>query len=138
MFVHLTHAAISLALSIAADVTQLGVVAAQCLSEPHYSIKIVLTDIDIHIIILQLIDINIVYQISGTVIGAVIMEGYYVIFDRQNKRIGWAQTKCPNNKVAPLRKSLVRGPYYANGECGIRFWMRFALLYFFLWDVHGE
>ena len=37
MFVHLTHAAISLALSIAADVTQLGGVAAQSLSEPHYS-----------------------------------------------------------------------------------------------------
>ena len=36
MFVHLTHAAISLALSIAADVTQLGGVAAQSLSEPHY------------------------------------------------------------------------------------------------------
>ncbi|KAK6172548.1 hypothetical protein SNE40_016180 [Patella caerulea] len=32
---------------------------------------------------------------SGTVLGAVLMEGYYVIFDRENKQIGFASTTCP-------------------------------------------
>lgn len=31
---------------------------------------------------------------TGTVMGAVIMEGFYVVFDRENKRIGFAVSKC--------------------------------------------
>ncbi|XP_071958278.1 beta-secretase 1-like isoform X2 [Antedon mediterranea] len=31
---------------------------------------------------------------TGTVIGAVVMEGYYVVFDRQNNRVGFAVSKC--------------------------------------------
>lgn len=32
--------------------------------------------------------------ISGTVIGAVIMEGFYVVFDRENVQVGFAATTC--------------------------------------------
>ena len=31
---------------------------------------------------------------SGTVLGAVLMEGFYVVFDKTKKRIGWAQNNC--------------------------------------------
>lgn len=31
---------------------------------------------------------------TGTVMGAVIMEGFYVVFDRENKRIGFANSRC--------------------------------------------
>lgn len=31
---------------------------------------------------------------TGSVLGAVVMEGYYVIFDRQNRRIGFAESTC--------------------------------------------
>lgn len=31
---------------------------------------------------------------TGTVMGAVIMEGFYVIFDRARKRIGFAVSTC--------------------------------------------
>ncbi|XP_033126047.1 beta-secretase 1-like isoform X2 [Anneissia japonica] len=31
---------------------------------------------------------------TGTVIGAVVMEGYYVVFDRENNRVGFAISNC--------------------------------------------
>lgn len=31
---------------------------------------------------------------TGTVMGAVIMEGFYVVFDREHKRIGFAVSTC--------------------------------------------
>ena len=31
---------------------------------------------------------------SGAVIGAVVMEGFYVVFDRNNKSIGFALSSC--------------------------------------------
>ena len=34
--------------------------------------------------------------VTGTVIGAVIMEGYFVVFDREHKRIGFAKSTCAN------------------------------------------
>ena len=40
-----------------------------------------------------------VYLISGTVIGAVIMEGFYVVFDRENGQVGFAATTCGGNKL---------------------------------------
>lgn len=43
---------------------------------------------------------------SGTVIGAVIMEGYYVIFDKGNKRIGFARTKCDSRSAGDQQASL--------------------------------
>ena len=33
-------------------------------------------------------------SILGTVIGAVIMEGFYVVFDRENVQVGFAATTC--------------------------------------------
>lgn len=33
-------------------------------------------------------------SVSGTVIGAVIMEGFYVVFDRENVQVGFAATTC--------------------------------------------
>ena len=37
---------------------------------------------------------NCVCHHLGTVIGAVIMEGFYVVFDRQNSQVGFAATTC--------------------------------------------
>uniref|UniRef100_A0A8C5CZS8 Beta-secretase 1 n=1 Tax=Gadus morhua TaxID=8049 RepID=A0A8C5CZS8_GADMO len=47
---------------------------------------------------------------TGTVMGAVIMEGFYVVFDRQNKRIGFAVSTCHVHD--DLRTASVEGPYH--------------------------
>lgn len=47
---------------------------------------------------------------SGTVIGAVVMEGYYIIFDRANKSIGFAETTCHAHNVQTI-KSKIEGPF---------------------------
>ncbi|XP_061184875.1 beta-secretase 1-like [Saccostrea echinata] len=53
----------------------------------------------------------------STVIGAVIMEGFYVVFDRQNSRIGFSDTTCP--AVAQMfNKSHVSGPHKFSGSVG--------------------
>lgn len=36
---------------------------------------------------------------TGTVMGAVIMEGFYVVFDRENKRIGFAVSTCHGKRT---------------------------------------
>jgi len=54
---------------------------------------------------------------TGTVIGAVIMEGFYVVFDRQNKRLGFAQTACSNVTASDGIVSHVQGPFYTTGLC---------------------
>lgn len=41
-------------------------------------------------------------SISGTVIGAVIMEGFYVVFDRENVQVGFAATTCGGKKLPGL------------------------------------
>jgi len=51
----------------------------------------------------------------GTVIGAVIMEGFYVVFDRQNKRLGFAQTACNSWIGSSDLVSHVEGFYYSSG-----------------------
>ena len=38
--------------------------------------------------------IKILFYYLGTVIGAVIMEGFYVVFDRENVQVGFAATTC--------------------------------------------
>ncbi len=40
---------------------------------------------------------------TGTVMGAVIMEGFYVVFDREHKRIGFAVSTCHGERVFSLR-----------------------------------
>lgn len=52
---------------------------------------------------------------SGTVIGAIVMEGFYVIFDRHNAQIGFAQTACPAPDSSAVLSS-TRGPYYSLGN----------------------
>lgn len=47
---------------------------------------------------------------KGTVIGAVIMEGFYVVFDRENVQVGFAATTCgAEGRLNP--RSEVFGPY---------------------------
>ncbi|KAK4809547.1 hypothetical protein QYF61_016979 [Mycteria americana] len=55
---------------------------------------------------------------TGTVMGAVIMEGFYVVFDRARKRIGFAVSACHVHDE--FRTAAVEGPYlHSNMEdCG--------------------
>lgn len=39
---------------------------------------------------------------TGTVMGAVIMEGFYVVFDREHKRIGFAVSTCHGERAFSL------------------------------------
>lgn len=45
----------------------------------------------------------------GTVLGAVVMEGFYVIFDREQDRIGFAKSTCPN-RAPSSSTAYVSGP----------------------------
>ncbi|KAG7479558.1 beta-secretase 1 [Solea senegalensis] len=47
---------------------------------------------------------------TGTVMGAVIMEGFYVVFDRENKRIGFAVSTCHVHDE--FRTASVEGPFH--------------------------
>lgn len=46
---------------------------------------------------------------SGTVLGAVVMEGYYVVFDRSNSRVGFATSTC-EIRDPDFEKPLVTNP----------------------------
>lgn len=50
---------------------------------------------------------------SGTVLGAVVMEGYYVVFDRENHRVGFAKTCCPHHNTSDST-SRITGPFLVN------------------------
>ncbi|KAL5019692.1 hypothetical protein ScPMuIL_002584 [Solemya velum] len=52
---------------------------------------------------------------SGTVIGAVVMEGFYVVFDRKNKQLGFAKTTCPQRDSSQTVSSIV-GPNKYKGD----------------------
>jgi len=52
----------------------------------------------------------------GTVIGAVIMEGFYVVFDRQNQRVGFAQAACNRSTGSQDIVSHVDGPFYSSSS----------------------
>jgi len=45
------------------------------------------------------------------------MEGFYVVFDRQNRRLGFAQTACGNKIMSDSIMSHVQGPFYTPGLC---------------------
>ncbi|XP_065844709.1 beta-secretase 1-like isoform X2 [Oscarella lobularis] len=47
---------------------------------------------------------------SGTVLGAVVMEGYYVVFDRENERVGFATSTC-EIRDSSFEKPTVAGPF---------------------------
>nr|AHF49001.1 BACE1 [Branchiostoma floridae] len=46
---------------------------------------------------------------TGTVIGAVVMEGFYVVFDRENKTVGFAKSTCGVRDTT--QSSGVAGPF---------------------------
>ncbi|XP_071095945.1 beta-secretase 1-like [Haliotis cracherodii] len=49
---------------------------------------------------------------AGTVLGAVLMEGFYVVFDREQKRIGFAETTCPPRDPSSTGPdSKISGPF---------------------------
>ncbi|XP_007906975.2 beta-secretase 1 [Callorhinchus milii] len=55
---------------------------------------------------------------TGTVMGAVIMEGFYVVFDRAQNRIGFAVSTCHVHDE--FRSAVVDGPFFATDmeDCG--------------------
>ncbi|XP_036381529.1 beta-secretase 1-like [Megalops cyprinoides] len=55
---------------------------------------------------------------TGTVMGAIAMEGFYVVFDRQHRRIGFAISSCHAHDE--LRRAFVEGPYHGVSleDCG--------------------
>ncbi|XP_029373220.1 beta-secretase 1 isoform X2 [Echeneis naucrates] len=55
---------------------------------------------------------------TGTVMGAVIMEGFYVVFDREKKRIGFAVSTCHVHDE--FRTASVEGPFHGADleDCG--------------------
>ena len=48
-------------------------------------------------------------------LGAIVMEGFYVIFDREQKRIGFAKSTCPHRKPSGPA-SAVNGPFKYAGK----------------------
>ncbi|KAK3106956.1 hypothetical protein FSP39_003917 [Pinctada imbricata] len=59
--------------------------------------------------------IGIASSTTGTVLGAVVMEGFYVVFDRAHKKIGFAQSTCAVRDPT-ARVSSVNGPFTFNGN----------------------
>ncbi|GFO05154.1 beta-secretase 1 [Plakobranchus ocellatus] len=48
---------------------------------------------------------------TGTVLGAVLMEAFYVVFDRSNSRVGFGQTTCPlPDPDHPVLSRTISGP----------------------------
>jgi len=47
---------------------------------------------------------------SGTVLGTVIMEGFYLIFDRQNRRLGFSKSTCNSHGIEQYRPQVI-GPF---------------------------
>lgn len=43
---------------------------------------------------------------SGSILGAILMEGFYVVFDKSRKRIGWAQNKCDAKSLDAITSTL--------------------------------
>lgn len=61
---------------------------------------------------------------SGAVLGAVLMEAFYVVFDRSSSRIGFGQTTCPlPDPDNPILKLTVEGPFFTDknlDECAYK------------------
>ncbi|XP_022090790.1 beta-secretase 1-like [Acanthaster planci] len=56
---------------------------------------------------------------SGSVIGAVVMEGFYVVFDRENQTVGFAKSSCADEFEFVTRVPKVEGPIRtAAKDCG--------------------
>ncbi|BFZ00285.1 hypothetical protein BsWGS_03323 [Bradybaena similaris] len=61
---------------------------------------------------------------TGTVLGAVLMEAFYVVFDRNASKIGFGQTTCPLPDPAHrILNRTISGPYSSNknlSECAYK------------------
>ncbi|CAG5117964.1 unnamed protein product [Candidula unifasciata] len=61
---------------------------------------------------------------SGTVLGAVLMEAFYVVFDRNTSKIGFGQTTCPLPDPAhQILERTISGPFSSNknlNECAYK------------------
>ena len=55
------------------------------------------------------------FDFTGTVIGAVIMEGFYIVFDRENNQLQFASSTCSHTATMAKRSS-VKGNLFYNGE----------------------
>ncbi|XP_005107565.1 beta-secretase 1 [Aplysia californica] len=54
---------------------------------------------------------------TGAVLGAVLMEAFYVVFDRNNSRVGFGQTTCPlPDPDHPIRNHSIVGPLYTKKD----------------------
>ncbi|KAG8518582.1 Beta-secretase 2 [Galemys pyrenaicus] len=53
---------------------------------------------------------------NALVIGATVMEGFYVVFDRARKRVGFAASPCAETAGAPV--SEVSGPFSTDSLAG--------------------
>ena len=51
---------------------------------------------------------------KGTVIGAVIMEGFYVVFDKENVQVGFAATTCGGMALLTARINFVLPSYISS------------------------
>lgn len=41
-------------------------------------------------------------SVNGLVIGATVMEGFYVVFDRSQRRLGFALSSCAGKSLGPV------------------------------------
>ncbi|KAI4894253.1 hypothetical protein NFI96_019335 [Prochilodus magdalenae] len=79
---------------------------------------------------------------NGLVIGATVMEGFYVIFDRAHKRVGFAVSTCAASPLVPPESegvlvSEIDGPFPADGGCISSFPLQEPLLWVIAYALMG-
>ncbi|XP_059140984.1 beta-secretase 1-like [Physella acuta] len=80
---------------------------------PQHYLRLVETDISNPL--LSCVKFGFSSSTSGTVLGAVLMEAFYVVFDRNSSKIGFGQTTCPlPDPSHPLLAVTVEGPNVAS------------------------
>ncbi|XP_072528164.1 beta-secretase 2 [Salminus brasiliensis] len=72
---------------------------------------------------------------NGLVIGATVMEGFYVIFDRAQKRVGFAVSSCAEMNGVPVAE--IAGPFPADGACIGSFPLQEPLLWVIAYALMG-
>ena len=63
---------------------------------------------------------------AGSVLGAVFLESFYVVFDRRNQRIGFAESSC-SLRLPGSALSVVAEPDFATGQYPESFSVFFSL-----------
>uniref|UniRef100_A0A8B9I007 Beta-secretase 2 n=1 Tax=Astyanax mexicanus TaxID=7994 RepID=A0A8B9I007_ASTMX len=72
---------------------------------------------------------------NGLVIGATVMEGFYVVFDRAQKRVGFAVSSCAEMNGVPVAE--IAGPFPADGACIGTFPLQEPLLWIIAYSLMG-